>query len=190
MMNATTENLNIDCETELAICDELKTLGRMAHWYTGDPAAAEDLVQDTMVLALRFMGSYKQGTNLRAWLLRVMRNRYISINRRRTLERRVYETEGRHALTDWSIGEAGRRSMARNGDVERDNSFSDPVFHAINSLRPEFRNAVLMCDVEELSYAEAAERAECPVGTIMSRLHRGRRALRTKLVSRHHLEAA
>ena len=68
---------------EKAICSELQTLHRMAVWYTGSPVEAQDLVQDTLLLALRFQDGYKQGSNLRAWLLKVMRNRHISVTRRR-----------------------------------------------------------------------------------------------------------
>ena len=175
---------------EKAICEELHTLQRMAFWYTGDTAEAQDLVQDTMLLALRFHESYKSGSNLRAWLLKVMRNRHISVTRRRRLEKRVLDHESGHALCDWSLSETGRRSMSSDGGVSRDTGFSDKVVSAMGAIRPEFRDAVLMCDVEELSYLEAAEKADCPVGTVMSRLHRGRRALKDKLVSREHLDAA
>jgi RNA polymerase sigma-70 factor (ECF subfamily) len=173
-----------------AVCQEIHTLKRMAVWYTGNSMDAEDLVQDTLMLALRFQDGYKAGSNLRAWLLRVMRNRYISLTRRRRLERRVQDHESSHALTDWSLSETGRRSMLEGGGVDADTGFSDPVVLAMSSLKPEFRDVVLMCDVEEMSYQEAAQRADCPVGTIMSRLHRGRRALKDKLVSRTHLNAA
>lgn len=175
---------------EKAICDELHTLQRMAVWYTGNAAEAQDLVQDTLLLALRFQEGYKQGSNLRAWLLKVMRNRHISVTRRRRLEKRVMEHEAGHALCDWSLSETGRRSMEAGGGVDTDAGFSDPVVLAMDTIRPEFREAVLMCDVEELSYLEAAARASCPVGTVMSRLHRGRRALKDKLVSREQLDAA
>jgi RNA polymerase sigma-70 factor (ECF subfamily) len=165
-------------------------LKRMALWYTGDSMDAEDLVQDTCVLALRFCETYEDGSNLRAWLLKIMRNRHVSIGRRRSLEKRVFETEERHALTEWSIGEMGRRSMERGGGVDVDEGLSDPVLRAMQDISPEFREAVWMCDVEGLSYAEAAGRASRPIGTIMSRLHRGRLALRRKLGSARELEAA
>ena len=190
MTNNTIQNLSFSIKSTEIISAEIPALERMALNYTGDPADAEDLLQDTLVLALRFWGSYQEGTNLKAWLLKVMRNRYISITRRRKLEKRVLETEERHALADWSIGELGRRNMDRGGGIDRDLGLSDAVVSAMDGLRPEFRQAVWLCDVEEHSYIEAAERASCPVGTIMSRLHRGRRALRKKLVSRQKLNAA
>ncbi len=173
-----------------AVCREIHMLRRTAIWYAGNAMDAEDLVQDTLMLALRFQEGYKAGSNLRAWLLRVMRNRHISLTRRRRLERRVQDHESSHALTDWSLSETGRRSMMEGGGVDEDIGFSDPVVSAMNSIRPEFREVVLMCDVEDMSYQEAAARADCPVGTVMSRLHRGRRALKDKLISRAHLNAA
>jgi RNA polymerase sigma-70 factor (ECF subfamily) len=175
---------------ERQLMDEMAGLERIALSYTGNPVDAEDLVQDTLVLALRFRDAFRDGTNLRAWLARIMRNRYISLARRRKLERRVAETEGRFALTDWSVGEMGRRGMKRDGGIQVGSGFSDPVFKAMNGLRPEFKEVVMLCDVEGLSYAEAAERTDRPLGTIMSRLHRGRRHLRRKLGSRRQLEAA
>ncbi len=189
MMNEHEHRATVSKTFEAAICKELENLRRMAIWYTGDSTEAEDLLQDTVVLALRFKDSYRHGSNLKAWLLKVMRNRHISLTRRHRLERRVYESESRHALKDWSLSETGRRSMGRSGGVEQD-WFCDPVADAIDGLKPEFREAVWLCDIEDYSYSEAAERVSCPVGTIMSRLHRGRRALRDKLGSRQALDAA
>jgi RNA polymerase sigma-70 factor (ECF subfamily) len=196
MMNCTIENTVSsgdrfrDLSFEKAVCEELGTLEKMAVWYTGDPMDAEDLVQDTIVLALRFRESYRKGSNMRAWLLKVMRNRHISLTRRVRLERRVLESEAHHALTDWSLSEIGRRNMEDGGGVDQDLGFSDPVVRAMDALRPEFREVVKLCDIEELTYVEAAERISCPVGTVMSRLHRGRRALRERLGSKRALDAA
>lgn len=189
-MNEHTNQVQFDCDFGEALRDELPGLRRMARWFAGDATAADDLLQDTLVLALRFQDNFRQGTNLRAWLVRVMRNRHISILRRAKLERKILEAEGKHFVTNWSIGAAGRRTMRRGGDVERDTGLSDPVMSAMDNLRPEFREAVWLCDVEGLSYADAARQIECPVGTIMSRLHRGRRALRQRLGSRQLVEAA
>lgn len=172
------------------LCDQLPSLYQLAKWYTRNPIEAEDLVQDTLVLALRFSDSYKRGTSIRAWLSRVMRNRFISASRRRSLERRVMDLESDHALNDWCVGEMGRKSMAADGGVYRDKGFSDPVVRALDELKPEYRQIVWLCDVEGLSYADAAQKANCPLGTVMSRLHRGRRTLRAQLTTREELAAA
>lgn len=163
---------------------------QLARWYTSDSHEADDLVQETMLLALRFQESFRPGSNLRAWLARVMRNKHISNSRRKRLERQTLELEGTACLLDWSVGESGRRSTEPKGHVEKDEGLSDPVVEALSELRPEFREVVMLCDVEGLSYADAANLVRCPVGTIMSRLHRGRRALRSRLGSRQQLAAA
>jgi RNA polymerase sigma-70 factor (ECF subfamily) len=190
MMCETIKNLPQNKTIGQALAAEAPALKRAAYFYTGNPVDAEDLLQDTYVLALRFYDTYRQGTNLRAWLTKVMRNRYISWTRRRKLEQRVLETEGKHALSDWSIGEMGRKTMKRGGGIEIGNGLSDPVARAMDDLRPEFREVIWLCDVEGLSYAEAAQSTSRPIGTVMSRLHRGRRALREQLGSRRELEAA
>lgn len=172
------------------IGEEITSMRQLARWYTSDPYEADDLVQDTMLLALRFQESFRPGSNLRAWLARVMRNKHISNSRRRRLERHTLEREGMACLLDWSVGESGRKTTQIDGDVDPDTGFSDPIIEALSSLRPEFREVVVLCDMEGLSYADAAKKVNCPVGTIMSRLHRGRRALRSRLGSRSRLIAA
>jgi RNA polymerase sigma-70 factor, ECF subfamily len=168
----------------------LPALRRLSRWLTGDPQRADDLFQDTMVLALRFSDNFVEGTNMQAWLFRIMRNRHISSLRRHALEQQILETEGSHALAFWSVGAMGRRTSSTDGDVSPDDGFCDTVVNAMDTLRPEFREVVWMCDVEGMSYADAASAISCPLGTIMSRLHRGRRDLRRKLVSRRSVEAA
>jgi RNA polymerase sigma-70 factor (ECF subfamily) len=184
------DQVQVDSFFESALEAELPTMGRLARWFAKDGDQAADLVQDTLLLALRFRDSFQPGTNMRAWLTRVMRNRHISVLRRRKLERRILETEGCHFLKDWSVGAMGLRSTEGEGDVDREPGLCDTVVRAIDGLRPEFREAVWLCDVEGLSYAEAARMVSCPVGTIMSRLHRGRRTLRASLVSRDSVDQA
>lgn len=163
---------------------------KLAVSLTRDISRAEDLLQDTMLLALKFRDSYQSGTNIRAWLSRIMKNRYISIVRRIRLEEKTMEEEGSFTLRTWSIGEMGLRTTHADGNVHTDTEFGDTVSAAMNELRPEYRQVVMLCDVDGLSYAEAAGTLTCPVGTVMSRLHRGRQALRTRLVSRTQLEQA
>ena len=184
-----TKNSFSRSEFKHILISEMETLDRMAMWHTGNPFEAEELLQDTFVLALRFADSYKNGSNLRAWLLRIMRNRHISVLRRKNLERRVFEAEGRYSLTEWSIGQMSLGNTTRADSASLD-ELSDCVLAAMQELHPEFRDAIWMCDVEGLSYADAAKRAGRPIGTIMSRIHRGRRALRRRLGSREQLEAA
>jgi RNA polymerase sigma-70 factor (ECF subfamily) len=175
---------------EMQLNEQFNNLMRLASRLCRNGACAEDLFQDTMVLALRFRDSYRDGTNMRAWLSRIMKNRHISILRRRSLETHIMESEGHHALKEWSVGEMGLRATSKDGGVHRDEGFCDTVRSAIDELKPEYRQVVMLCDIDELSYAEAADRLTCPLGTIMSRLHRGRRALRDVLVSRERLDQA
>jgi RNA polymerase sigma-70 factor (ECF subfamily) len=186
------ETLHTFSRTEFknTLISEIGTLDRMAMWHTGSPFEAEELLQDTCVLALRFADSYKEGSNLRAWLLRIMRNRHVSVLRRKNLEKRVFEAESHYALTEWSIGQMSLSNTMRESGSNIIDGLSDCVLAAMQELHPEFRDAVWMCDVEGLSYADAAKRAGRPIGTIMSRIHRGRRALRRRLGSRQQLEAA
>ena len=180
--------METDFETTLGT--HIPALRRLSRWLTGDPQRADDLLQDTMVLALRFSDNFVEGTNMQAWLFRVMRNRHISTMRRHALEQQIMETEGSHALAYWSLGAMGRRAAHVDGGVATDDGFCDTVVNAMDALRPEFREVVWMCDVEGMSYADAASAISCPVGTIMSRLHRGRRDLRRRLVSRRSVEEA
>ena len=136
------DQVQVDSFFESALTEEFPTMGRLARWFAKDGDQAADLVQDTLLLALRFRDSFQPGTNMRAWLTRVMRNRHISVQRRRRLERRVLDAEGCHFLKDWSVGAMGRRSTEHGGDVDRDPGLCDTVLGAIDGLRPEFREAV------------------------------------------------
>lgn len=193
-MNNTASNINIISEEtatfEQHLEAEVRHLMKLAMALTHDIFKAEDLVQDTMVLALKFKDSYQDGTNIRAWLSRILKNRYISIVRRLRLEEKTMDEEGSFTLRTWSIGEMGLRTTHRDGNVYTDEGFGDTVTAAMDDLKPEYRQVVILCDVDGLSYAEAAGTLTCPVGTIMSRLHRGRRALRDRLGSRASLEQA
>jgi RNA polymerase sigma-70 factor (ECF subfamily) len=165
-------------------------LNRLARSLTGSHSSADDLFQDTMVLALRFKNNFDPETNMRAWLSRIMKNRYIINMRRKNLEAKVYKAEGGFALRQWSMGEMGLRTGRADGDVYREKGFCDTVDAAIRRLKEDYRKVVILCDVNELSYAEAASTLDCPVGTIMSRLHRGRKQLKETLVSRERVEQA
>ncbi|MBN2719305.1 MAG: RNA polymerase sigma factor [Deltaproteobacteria bacterium] len=183
-------NFNDIISFENQLEDHRGNLLKLAVSLTHDVSRAEDLLQDTMLLALKFRTSYQEGTNIRAWLARIMKNRYISIVRRIRLEEKTMEEEGSYALRTWSIGEMGRRTTHQDGNVYNDDGFGDTVTAAMDELKPEYRQVVMLCDVNGLSYAEAAGELTCPVGTVMSRLHRGRNALRTRLGSRSELEQA
>lgn len=148
---------------------------------TGNRTDAEDLVQETYLRAYRSYASFTQGTNLRAWLFRILNNTHI--NRYRARSRRPDETE----LDDIEDLYLYRRlhNSARYGQSAEDQLmelFSEgEVIDAVEGLPEAYRMAVLLADVEGFSYKEIAEILDIPVGTVMSRLHRGRKALQKEL---------
>jgi RNA polymerase sigma-70 factor (ECF subfamily) len=170
----------VDFEAEFL--PNLPALMAVATRLTGTRAEAEDLVQDTLLKAYRSRKQYRTGTNPRAWLLAILRNTFLNTYRRRNLERRVFDGPDADALAPGWIGAASLRAMRdpHSGALHR--LLEAPLMAAIDELPPEFKMTVQLADIEEMSYREIAESMECPIGTVMSRLHRGRRWLRTKLL--------
>ena len=166
-------------ETEALRC--LDALYGVACRMTKNPADAEDLVQDTMVKAMRAREQYQAGTNLKAWLFKILTNTYINKFRRGGLERSVLDGPDADPLADGWVGAASMRSM-RDAETQALRPLLEAeIDRALEELPEEFRLAVVLSDVEELSYKEIAEAMGCPVGTVMSRLHRGRRLLQKSL---------
>lgn len=148
---------------------------------TRNRAEAEDLVQDTFVKAMRARAQFQAGTNLKAWLFRILTNTFINKYRRGGLERSVLDGAHAEPLTDRWMSAATLRSMREPESLALRSSLEAEIGKALDELPDDFRATVLLADVEELSYTEIAEAVGCPVGTVMSRLHRGRRLLKTKL---------
>ncbi|HVX23074.1 MAG TPA: sigma-70 family RNA polymerase sigma factor [Acidimicrobiales bacterium] len=151
---------------------------------TRNPSDAEDLVQETYLKAYRAFGSFTEGTNLKAWLYRILTNTYI--NSYRAAKRRpeisdVEDVEDLYLYHRLSAAD-GNGARGRSAEDEALDSFTDDeVKAAIESLPDAFRIAVLLADVEGFSYKEIAEITDVPIGTVMSRIHRGRRALQKAL---------
>jgi RNA polymerase sigma-70 factor (ECF subfamily) len=150
---------------------------------TRNPADAEDVVQETYLKAYRAYGTFKAGTNLKAWLYRILTNTYI--NRYRKKQRRPSEVELGELQDLYLYRRLGEQSGAsQSAEEEVLDSFVDAdVKQALESLPEKFRMPVLLADVEGFSYKEIAEIIDVPIGTVMSRLHRGRKALQKKLWS-------
>lgn len=150
---------------------------------TRNPADAEDLVQETFLRAYRGFGGFEEGTNLKAWMYRILTNAYINTYRakqRRPDESSLDEGEDLHLFRRLGGLEAAR--AGRSAEDELMDWFTDAeVKEAIESLPENFRIAVLLADVEGFAYKEIAEILDIPIGTVMSRLHRGRRALQKAL---------
>jgi RNA polymerase sigma-70 factor (ECF subfamily) len=170
--------------------NEIKNLQRLAFRITKEESMAEDLLQDTMVLALRFQNSYKNETNLRAWLTQIMKNRHNSLIRRKNLENKIYNAEANYTISKWSIGEMSKQAFAMDSSEYKGTGFSDDILLLLKSLNQNYKRVVELCDIEGLSYAEAAKMLDCPEGTVMSRLHRGRRELRRQLACQNLLTDA
>jgi RNA polymerase sigma-70 factor, ECF subfamily len=148
---------------------------------TRNPTDAEDLVQETYMKAFAAFDSFSDGTNLKAWLFRILTNTYINIYRKK--QRQPYQT-GTDDLTDWQIHEAESHTSTglRSAEAEALDRLADTdVVEALAAVPEDFRMAVYLADVEGFSYKEIAEIMETPVGTVMSRLHRGRKLLRELL---------
>ncbi len=150
---------------------------------TRNPSDAEDLVQETFLRAYRGFGGFKEGTNLKAWLYRILTNTYINSYR---AKRRRPEESDLGELEDFYLyrhlgGLEGARAGRSAEDELLDFVSEAEVKSAVESLPDNFRMPVLLADVEGFSYKEIAEILDIPIGTVMSRLHRGRKALQKAL---------
>ena len=163
--------------------EHMPSLYTAAMRLTHNPADAEDLVQETYLRAYRGFGGFQEGTNLKAWLYRILTNTFI--NKYRAKKRRVEETDF-DDVEDFYLykrmGGLEEARASRSAEDELMDLFPEAeVKEAVESLPESFRLPVLLADVEGFSYKEIAEILDIPIGTVMSRFHRGRKALQKAL---------
>src|SRR4051812_2018715 len=165
-------------EEALALADQVY---RVARRLVGTREEAEDLVQDTYGRAFRSWQSYTPGTNLRAWLLRILTNLNLDRGRKvqRTPDMQPIEEGDYYLANKMAEAQGGEQALDQERVVER--LSQDSIVTALASLPHDFRDTVVLVDIGEFSYADAAEILDVPIGTVMSRLHRGRRLLKQKL---------
>ena len=149
---------------------------------TRNPADAEDLVQDTLAKAYTAFAQYTPGTNLRAWLHKILANTFINAYRKRKREPAI--APGADPAADWHPGTDPLAGPARSAEAEALDKITDTaLLDALRQLPPEFRTAIWLADVEGYPYREVAALMGTPLGTVMSRLHRARGKLRHTLTA-------
>jgi len=150
------------------------SLYNYAHWLAQNRDEAEDLVQETYMKALKGFGSFQQGTNFRAWMFRILRNTFLT------------SRTGLKAVT--SLDEEEEDGLPATSETPETVLLArvdhELLQSALEQLPPHYREVILLCDVEEMSYLEIAETLGIPVGTVMSRLSRARKAMRELLAAR------
>jgi RNA polymerase sigma-70 factor (ECF subfamily) len=168
---------------EIDLLPLLDQLYRAAHRYTNTHADAEDLLQETILKACAGFDGFREGTNMRAWLYRIMTNTWI--NSYRSKQRRPDEVLGQ-TVTDAQLMSDAAHSSTGSPSAELQalqTIVSSEVIDALQALPQEQRLVIFYADVEGFRYKEIAGILDCPLGTVMSRLHRGRRSLRNRLVN-------
>jgi RNA polymerase sigma-70 factor (ECF subfamily) len=169
-------------EFERTALPHLNALYGAALRLTRNPGDAEDLVQETMLRAYRFWDSFAKDTNCKAWLFKILTNTFINHYQKQKRGRVVLDAAAtEQQLTDGVLVQE-KSALQRSPETQLiERSMSEDVSRALAALPPEFRTAVVLCDIEGFSYKEIADIMECPLGTVMSRLYRGRRLLQDAL---------
>lgn len=180
MAELTTKEVQKQEDFQEEIIPHLDAMYNFALRLTSDPNDAEDLVQDTIVKAYRFFSSYEKGTNAKAWLFRILKNSYINNYRKKSKQPSQVDYDEVS-----SFYETIRADRTDTSDLE-DRMFreliDDDISNALEELPEDFRTVVLLCDVEGFTYEEIANMLDVPIGTIRSRLHRGRNLLKAQLI--------
>jgi RNA polymerase sigma-70 factor (ECF subfamily) len=159
----------------------IKSLLGLAWRFTHNTAMAQDLLQDTLLKAYRFMHRFEPGTNFWAWLATIMRNLYFSQVRKQAREAMVLDLEHLPLPTPAEGADDPALMPLAELDGMLSHLVTDDVMAALDHLPHDYRTTVLLADMLEYSYKDIARAMDCPMGTVMSRLHRGRQMLQTQL---------
>ena len=167
----------------LEAAPHLDALFATAMRLTKNGGDAEDLVQESMLKAYRYFDKYEQGTNCKAWLFKIMTNTFINRYRRRQKRREFLVDDDYRPLQERAVAPEPNPLYQFFGDQDTmfHRLFGDEVKAALEDIPVDFRMVVLLADLQDFAYKEIAEIMDCPIGTVMSRLYRGRRMLRTRL---------
>ncbi len=180
MAELTREEIRKQDDFEKEIIPHVDAMYNFALRLTSDPNDAKDLVQDTIVKAYRFFNSYEKGTNAKAWLFRILKNSYINNYRKKSKQPSQVDYDEVS-----SFYETIRADRTDTSDLENRmfrELIDDDISNALEQLPEDFRTVVLLCDVEGFTYEEIANMLDVPIGTIRSRLHRGRNLLKVELI--------
>ncbi|MCB9283144.1 MAG: sigma-70 family RNA polymerase sigma factor [Lewinellaceae bacterium] len=158
---------------------QIDALYNFAFHLTYDEEDSNDLVQDTYLKAFRFIESYKEGTNAKAWLFKILKNAFINEYRKKTKQPTKVDYEDIIAYQDEDDSSYSNYNDLRIEMFQ--NMMGDEVTTAINSLPVDFRTVILLCDIEGFTYEEIAKIIDIPIGTVRSRLHRARNMLKETL---------
>jgi len=173
MISGTDRARQIDFETTAV--PHLSAMYNFALRLTADEEDAQDLVQETMLKAYRFWDSFEKGTNIKAWLYRILKNSFINKYRKNAKEPNKIDydevKEFYNTIKDESVDPNDLETQLFGGLLD------DDITIALQKLPTDFRTVVILCDIEGQTYEEIADMVGCPVGTVRSRLHRGRKML-------------
>lgn len=169
-------------EFEALVLEHLEMMYAVALRLTRNSADAQDLTQNTLVKALRFHNKFKEGTYIKAWLLTILRNTFINEYRRKVRRPTFVELSGAEPAEERMPDPEVSFEPEPGSTSDLLELLDDEVKEAVESLPEDFRYAVIMADLEDKSYKEIAEAMDCPLGTVMSRLYRGRKLLRVRLM--------
>ncbi len=180
MAELTVQEVQKQQDFEDEIIPHLDAMYNFALRLTSDPNSAEDLVQDSIVKAFRFFSSYEKGTNAKAWLFRILKNSYINNYRKKS--KQPSQVDYDEVASFYETIRADRTDTSDLEDRMFRDLIDDDISNALEELPEDFRTVVLLCDIEDFTYEEIANMLDVPIGTIRSRLHRGRNLLKSQLL--------